>query len=314
MGTFEAECWRVRATRTSAWGRLTSHFLTIAETPHRAIAYDKSPLLGQLVPQFFQSQIRLGFDPIQQPLPVRPFDPRSPAAAHRLGRYAPRLFVLLKMLAGRRPARMSKPYSDDLRIRAVSAVAGGLSRHKASEVFSVGVSSVVRWVHTNQFLAESPPNSLSVDNALASATKMRRRDFLAGTGAVLSPAVAHAQQGPPLIGVMRVNAKSAEQFEDGFRRDMARLGWRKAAAIVRNTSGQRATPTGCRRWRRNWSRPARECWWPSAILASRSLRPPHATSRSSPCPTIWSRWAWCPQWRDRAETRQASASWVMNST
>lgn len=45
---------------------------------------------------------------------------------------------------------MSKPYSDDLRIRAVSAVAGGLSRHKASEVFSVGVSSVIRWVQQHE--------------------------------------------------------------------------------------------------------------------------------------------------------------------
>lgn len=45
---------------------------------------------------------------------------------------------------------------------------------------------------------------------------------------MLSPAVAHAQQGPPLIGVMRVNVKSAEQFEDGFRRDMARLGWEES--------------------------------------------------------------------------------------
>ena len=69
---------------------------------------------------------------------------------------------------------------------------------------------------------------MRVAHRLASATKMRRRDFLAGTGAVLSPAVARAQQGPPLIGVMRVNAKSAEQFEDGFRRDMARLGWEES--------------------------------------------------------------------------------------
>src|SRR3982074_3301127 len=51
------------------------------------------------------------------------------------------------MLAGRRPARMSKPYSDDLRIRAVSAVASGRSRQRAQGVFRVGVSSVTRWVH-----------------------------------------------------------------------------------------------------------------------------------------------------------------------
>lgn len=40
---------------------------------------------------------------------------------------------------------MSRPYSEDLRSRAVSAVDGGLSRHKAASLFSVGVSSVIRW-------------------------------------------------------------------------------------------------------------------------------------------------------------------------
>ena len=40
---------------------------------------------------------------------------------------------------------MSRPYSEDLRSRAVSAVEGGMSRHKAASLFSVGVSSVIRW-------------------------------------------------------------------------------------------------------------------------------------------------------------------------
>jgi transposase len=40
---------------------------------------------------------------------------------------------------------MSRPYSEDLRHRAVAAVEGGLSRHKAAALFSVGVSSVIRW-------------------------------------------------------------------------------------------------------------------------------------------------------------------------
>jgi transposase len=40
---------------------------------------------------------------------------------------------------------MSKPYSDDLRLRAVAAVASGLSRRQAAEDFSVGASSVIRW-------------------------------------------------------------------------------------------------------------------------------------------------------------------------
>ncbi len=40
---------------------------------------------------------------------------------------------------------MSRPYSEDLRVRAVAAVEGGLSRHAAAALFSVGVSSVIRW-------------------------------------------------------------------------------------------------------------------------------------------------------------------------
>lgn len=51
---------------------------------------------------------------------------------------------------------------------------------------------------------------------------MKRRIFL---GLAFLPAVSQAQQQPPLIGVMRVNARGAEQFAEPFRRDMTRLGW-----------------------------------------------------------------------------------------
>jgi transposase len=40
---------------------------------------------------------------------------------------------------------MSRPYSEDLRLRAVAAVEGGVSRRAAAARFSVGVSSVIRW-------------------------------------------------------------------------------------------------------------------------------------------------------------------------
>ena len=40
---------------------------------------------------------------------------------------------------------MTKPYSEDLRIRAVEAVANGMSRRQAAKVFKVGASSVIRW-------------------------------------------------------------------------------------------------------------------------------------------------------------------------
>jgi transposase len=40
---------------------------------------------------------------------------------------------------------MTKPYSADLRIRAVEAVANGMSRRQAAKLFKVGTSSVIRW-------------------------------------------------------------------------------------------------------------------------------------------------------------------------
>jgi putative transposase len=43
-----------------------------------------------------------------------------------------------------------KPYSDDLRWRTVTAVDGGMSCHEAAEIFSVGVSSVIRWVQRHR--------------------------------------------------------------------------------------------------------------------------------------------------------------------
>jgi transposase len=40
---------------------------------------------------------------------------------------------------------MTKPYSEDLRIRAVEAVGNGLSRRQSAKLFKVGASSVIRW-------------------------------------------------------------------------------------------------------------------------------------------------------------------------
>src|ERR1700738_5394903 len=40
---------------------------------------------------------------------------------------------------------MPKPYSTDLRERAVEAVESGASRREAAEIFKVGVSAVIRW-------------------------------------------------------------------------------------------------------------------------------------------------------------------------
>ena len=40
---------------------------------------------------------------------------------------------------------MTRPYSIDLRERAVALVEGGQSRHQVAKLFKVGVSSVIRW-------------------------------------------------------------------------------------------------------------------------------------------------------------------------
>jgi transposase len=40
---------------------------------------------------------------------------------------------------------MTRPYSTDLRERAVALVEGGQSRHQVARLFKVGVSSVIRW-------------------------------------------------------------------------------------------------------------------------------------------------------------------------
>lgn len=55
---------------------------------------------------------------------------------------------------------MSRPYSDDLRSRAVAAVEGGLSRHRAAKLFSVGVSSVIRWVQQHHRTGSVSPKPM----------------------------------------------------------------------------------------------------------------------------------------------------------
>ena len=55
---------------------------------------------------------------------------------------------------------MTRPYSDDLRERAVAAVEGGVSRHQASKLFSVGVSSVIRWVQAHRRTGSVSPKPI----------------------------------------------------------------------------------------------------------------------------------------------------------
>jgi len=58
---------------------------------------------------------------------------------------------------------MSRPYSDDLRWRAVAAVDGGLSCRQAAKVFSVGVSSVIRWVQRRRDTGSVSAKSMGGD-------------------------------------------------------------------------------------------------------------------------------------------------------
>jgi transposase len=41
---------------------------------------------------------------------------------------------------------MSKPYSEDLRVRLINAVKAGMSRRAAAKLFAVSAASAVRWV------------------------------------------------------------------------------------------------------------------------------------------------------------------------
>jgi len=45
---------------------------------------------------------------------------------------------------------MARPYSEDLRIRAVEAVANGMSRRQAARLFKLGASSVIRWTERQE--------------------------------------------------------------------------------------------------------------------------------------------------------------------
>jgi transposase-like protein len=56
---------------------------------------------------------------------------------------------------------MGKPYSTDLRERAVAAVLrGGLSRHKSAAQFGVGISTVINWVRRFQDTGSVAPGQM----------------------------------------------------------------------------------------------------------------------------------------------------------
>lgn len=57
-----------------------------------------------------------------------------------------------------------RPYSDDLRLRVVGAVEAGMSRRQAAAVFSVGVSSVIRWVEQHRRTGSVAPKPMGGDH------------------------------------------------------------------------------------------------------------------------------------------------------
>jgi putative transposase len=55
---------------------------------------------------------------------------------------------------------MSRPYSDDLRSRAVALVRSGRSCHQVAELFQVGVSSVIRWADRHRRTGSFSPRPM----------------------------------------------------------------------------------------------------------------------------------------------------------
>lgn len=81
---------------------------------------------------------------------------------------------------------MAKPYSNDLRERAVAAVVrDGLSRHRAAAQFGLGVSTVIRWVRRfEQTGSVAPgrmgghkPKKISGEHHAWLAARIREKDF-----------------------------------------------------------------------------------------------------------------------------------------
>ena len=71
---------------------------------------------------------------------------------------------------------MTRPISEDLRLRAVAAVDGGASRREAARRFGVGVSSVIRWVARHRETGSVAAKPMGGDRG--SRLKKAHRDWL----------------------------------------------------------------------------------------------------------------------------------------
>src|ERR1700735_4090781 len=124
------------------------------------------------------------------------------------------------MLAGRRPASMSGPISNDLRVRAVAAGGGGArrgdagpSRRQAARRFGVGVSSVIRWVEQHRRTGSVAPKPMGG----------KRRPLVAGEHRAWLLGGVAGKPGPSPGGRERIAAKPDLTLEE-MRRELAQRG------------------------------------------------------------------------------------------
>src|SRR4051795_9991799 len=92
------------------------------------------------------------------------------------------------MLAGGwRPARMPRPYSQDLRDRVVASVAGGRSCRATAKLFSVSVATVVRW--SQRFRTTGSAAALAMGGRRPHRLASRREWLLARIAGKAGPAM-----------------------------------------------------------------------------------------------------------------------------
>ena len=134
---------------------------------------------------------------------------------------------------------MPRPYSTDLRERAVEAVESGASRREIAEIFKVGVSSVIRWCQRWSETGSAAPKR---------------------SGGSVSPLEEHSDWILALIAkrpdltLEGILAVMAEQGIPGSRSALQRFFDRHNVSFKKKPARGRAETSRCRRARRRWVR------------------------------------------------------------